>query len=39
MNKQIGVAFCPTNEIRILATFDKLAKVWTSTATFNTKEK
>lgn len=38
MNKQIGVAFCPTNEIRTLAIFDKLAKVWITT-TFNTKKK
>jgi len=28
MNKQIGVAFCPTDEIRVLATFDKLSRVW-----------
>ena len=28
MKKQIGVAFCPTDEIRTLATFDKLSRVW-----------
>ena len=39
MKKQIGVAFCPTDEKRTIATFDRIAKVWTSTATFNTKEK
>ena len=26
MNKQIGVAFCPTDEIRIIATFEKIEK-------------
>lgn len=31
MNKQIGVAFCPTNETRTIATFDKVAQVWTPT--------
>jgi hypothetical protein len=38
MKKQIGVAFCPTDEKRTIATFDKLSKVWITT-TFNTKEK
>ena len=28
MKKQIGVAFCPTDEIRTLATFDKLSGIW-----------
>jgi len=32
MKKQIGVAFCPTDEKRTIATFDKLSKVWTKTS-------
>jgi hypothetical protein len=38
MKKQIGVAFCPTDEKRTIVTFDKLSKVW-ATTTFNTKER
>ena len=37
MNKQIGVAFCPTDEVRTIATFDRLSQVWTSTSNMKKK--
>ena len=39
MKKQVGVVFCPTDEIRTIATFDRIAKVWTRVETFETEKK
>ena len=39
MKKQIGLAFCPTDEIRTIATFDPISREWVWGETFNTKEK
>jgi|DEB0MinimDraft_10_1074344.scaffolds.fasta_scaffold35852_2 hypothetical protein len=39
MKKQIGVAFCPTDEIRTVAILDKKSGEWIWVETLNTKER
>ena len=36
MRKQIGVAFCPTDEIRTIATFDPISREWIWVNNFDT---